>query len=333
MKRRCSVGHGEFLIGRAASKNIDNAGDLDNIRNPSADIAEMASIPLHHARPQHHLKLLELPPDLLGLLQDSASSSSSAAAAAETPPRLYLKAPPPPSSSDPPSSRTPANDNFVNLCSLDRTWHLRQVNSSNSLMILQAARHRDGRGDGDQHIGLSSIAQCNATLETVPPAPGKRSAEPFLQRRTRFYDRRSDYGQQTAAPVVSEAAAQRAIAALFDDIPLSQADCQRQWVESCCFVDYDDSPSSPPLCWRPSVGVKLDTWRKLLEVSVLRSIDIKQQFLVSDLWNAIVDEEETPPFPRPAFDAVIRRITPVEDQLDAFPITSQCPFLPFHSIR
>lgn len=284
----------------------------------------MVSIPLSHARSQRSLKLLELPPDLLEQLLHAPETPPTGGRSSST---LYLKAPPAPSATDPPSARTPASDNFVNLCTHDRTWHLQQVNSSNSLLILQAGSECTGHHNGHRSSGgLSSIAQCNATLEAVPPPLAKRSAEPFLHRRVHVYDGKNK-NNDPAHPTVTGSEVQRTIEALFSDIPLSQADCERQWVESCCFVDHDPSSAAGELvCWRPSVSVKLDAWRKLLEVSILRDIDVKKQFLVSDLWNAVVDEEDGTPFPKAVFDAIVRRVMPSWQQSSSFTSTLECEF-------
>lgn len=62
------------------------------------------------------------------------------------------------------------------------------------------------------------------------------------------------------------------------------------------------------LCWMPSAEMKLEVWKRVVEGSVLQGIDLGAQFLVNDLWKSVLDDEGLAPFPRPLFEAVVRRI-------------------------
>ena len=53
------------------------------------------------------------------------------------------------------------------LCTNDHTYQLRQVQSSNSVFILQPSESRCG-GNEIPAPSLSAIAQCTATLELIP---------------------------------------------------------------------------------------------------------------------------------------------------------------------
>jgi hypothetical protein len=54
----------------------------------------------------------------------------------------------------------------------------------------------------------------------------------------------------------------------------------------------------------------------LVEGAVLQGIDLEKQFLVGDLWNSVLDEDEAaePPFPRALLEAVVRRICVVDER-------------------
>lgn len=121
---------------------------------------------------QQNFRLLELPPSLLALieskeppwyvltldvhdLQDANSADMSES--------LWLK------SADSPSANVDFKQPRPNavLCTDDHTYQLRQVQSSNSVFIVQPLESRHG----DNEIpfpSLAAIAQCTTTLELIP---------------------------------------------------------------------------------------------------------------------------------------------------------------------
>jgi sister chromatid cohesion protein DCC1 len=66
-------------------------------------------------------------------------------------------------------------------------------------------------------------------------------------------------------------------------------------------------------CWRPSSRAKLDVWKSIVDGAVLQGIDLEKQFLARDLWRSILDDGGEEPFPRPLFDAVLKRVCESED--------------------
>ncbi|PWY89010.1 hypothetical protein BO70DRAFT_393529 [Aspergillus heteromorphus CBS 117.55] len=152
------------------------------------------SILFTHTAPQQSFRLLELPPDLADLLTS------------ENPPTLHIKSPQP-SSSFPTSiaTSTPQPRDYINLCTGSKTYRIRQVQSSNSLHILQpsnAASSRipeaelaaigatqdpaasslnaDAGSDSRSGAGMATdlsetvttISKCSSTLELHTPAEG-----------------------------------------------------------------------------------------------------------------------------------------------------------------
>jgi sister chromatid cohesion protein DCC1 len=89
---------------------------------------------------------------------------------------------------------------------------------------------------------------------------------------------------------------------VFADVPVSRRQCGEGWIEICGFVLGGGGR-------RPSAGMKLGVWRRVLEGAVLQGIDLGTQFLVRDLWKSVLDEGgEEEPFPRGLFEAVVRRV-------------------------
>ncbi|KKK21261.1 hypothetical protein ARAM_001260 [Aspergillus rambellii] len=277
-----------------------------------------SSIPFTYRFPQQAFKLLELPPELADLL-----SSQDA-------PILELKSPSPSNTANDTTetdtdTNTPA---YLNLCTPTQTYRVRQVQSSNSLHLLTPGRgaiqKRDSRIVGEQAAEtnndnnnnnkngeeeeeddddddddddntfnqtdpVTSIAKCGSTLELDTPVAGFSAAP-----------------RTTTLPEDLDPSARRdAIERVFDDIPVSRRQCEAGWVDACAFLLGAPSVTG----WVPSAQVKLAVWKRLLEGSVLHGIDLGKQFLVRDLWRSVLDEDGgDEPFPRPLFEAVVRRV-------------------------
>lgn len=234
----------------------------------------------------------------------------------------------------------------MNLCTPSKTYRIRQVQSSNSIHVIKPTRppseekmqtdldHSTALDDLDSfETGMTAISKCGSTLELHIPPEGF-SAIPFLKQSLRVYDRLSSEGDSdrceddTHTPAMETGLGsvkdrvEGLKNSLFDDIPVSREQCESAWVETCAFVyqDADNARQSTAMtttatgwqCWRPSALVKLDVWKRILEGAVLQSIDLQKQFLVKDLWKAMLDDlyddGTKAPFPRALFEAVLKRV-------------------------
>lgn len=114
----------------------------------------VAGVPLNHAPSATTYKLLELPPDLLALLES------------DSPPALRLE--PSPTAG---LLKTPDN----------KTWSLRQKNTSNALILLQAS------GTGQDPAALSTVATLHETVELVPEA--ESAAAPVVAAKGKWHEK------------------------------------------------------------------------------------------------------------------------------------------------
>lgn len=108
-------------------------------------------IPLDHAPSAAAYKLLELPPELLALVESDAAPTT-----------LRLD-----SSAVAGLLRTPD----------DKTWSLRQKNTSNALILLQATPHST----------LNAMVTVHETIELVPEA--KNAPAPTVAARGKWHER------------------------------------------------------------------------------------------------------------------------------------------------
>ena len=130
-----------------------------------------SGIRLETSDQQQNLRLLELPPSLLALLVSKDPPKYVPALSvylsqfentADTSESLWLK------SAESPSADVDSKQSRPNavLCTDDSTYQLRQVQSSNSILILQPSESR-GSDNEIPSPSLSAIAQCTATLELI----------------------------------------------------------------------------------------------------------------------------------------------------------------------
>ncbi|KKY38612.1 hypothetical protein UCDDA912_g01449 [Diaporthe ampelina] len=143
--------HPSFAVSSKA--RAQEGGELSRLATMLSS-QSVAGIPLNHAPPATTYKLLELPPELLALLES------------DKPPTLRLE--PSPTAG---LLKTPDN----------KTWSLRQKNTSNALILLQAS------GPGQESAALSTVATLHETVELVPEA--ESAAAPVVAAKGKWHEK------------------------------------------------------------------------------------------------------------------------------------------------
>ncbi|RAL14950.1 putative sister chromatid cohesion protein Dcc1 [Aspergillus homomorphus CBS 101889] len=294
------------------------------------------SILFTHTAPQQGIRLLELPPEVADLLTSA------------NPPTLYLKSPATNTNTTTATKPTETHHReYVNLCTPTQTYRIRQVQSSNSLHILQpstggedvrrdlaavvdlraaatrtqpASSAESGEVDGgdmlDNNLDINlaqtvtTIAKCGSTLELHVPENGFGAAE-FLSGGALGLLRRFQLGDDTTG--------------FGDRAGKAEDEDERALMETI----FADVPVSRAECerawvqacaflwrgvgWVPSSEAKMGVWKRVVEGALVQGIDLRAQFLVEDLWGAVCGEDddgdEGPgPCPRALFEAVVRRV-------------------------
>ncbi|OJJ51175.1 hypothetical protein ASPZODRAFT_138284 [Penicilliopsis zonata CBS 506.65] len=272
------------------------------------------SVRFTHTSPQQGFKLLELPPELLNLL----TSDDAPIIEIKTPSKIIQ------------STASSDGREFINLCTPSQTYRVRQVQSSNSIHVMKPSEvppDATSLNPEDAFVSsMTAIAKCGSTLELHTPPEGFGVCL-MLQNGLRVYDRLSSEGpmmdmdmdmdmEDTSMGGGNDINQRVARERLFADVPVSREQCEKGWVDLCAFVH-----GSPGTCWRPSAVVRLDVWKRVMEGSILQGIDLEKQFLILDLWKAVRDDDDDDdeePFPRPLFDAVIRRLCDSETIREEF---------------
>ncbi|EME40955.1 hypothetical protein DOTSEDRAFT_74493 [Dothistroma septosporum NZE10] len=198
-----------------------------------------------------HVRLLELPAELLTLVTSAS------------PPLLQLK-----SKEDVTGD---ARDASAVLCTIDKTWNIRQVSTSNSVYLTQHVEIPDTDG-ALPRAGVQAWSKCGSMLELLPEA--KQSAAPYIKKMLPIYASTGNYGSQAS---ISKAE-------LFSHIPLSKAECQDGWSELACFESKD-----PDGCFIPSAAVRAQIWQAAITAATAEGADLKGPFIADDIPASALD--------------------------------------------
>ena len=171
------------------------------------------------------------------------------------------------------------------LCTTDKTFPIRSVQTSNSLFVVQPAVGHNGEEDAISSSGIKAIASCSVTLELSKSA---ESALPYLRNLLPVYSSRD---------LDASAAVKGTFINVCSNVPLSGGEVKEAWTALCAFEEQDAA-------FRPSASVLLELWKAIVVATVAEDFELASSFLIEDLWISMREEE----YPRGMLDAVFRRI-------------------------
>lgn len=163
---------------------------------------------------------------------------------------------------------------YAVLCTPSTTFQLRQVQTSNSLFITQPAL--DAHSNEIPAPVTCAIASCATTLELHP---SNASAVTLLRDALPIYDLTSDDMDATGNG--------ESMAAVFDDIPLSHAQCLSAWSELIAF-------ELPNGSYRPNANVLTQAWSAINATTLAEGVRLDSQFLTDDVARAVAEEGHPP---------------------------------------
>lgn len=169
------------------------------------------------------------------------------------------------------AAAAPDQPAYAVLCTPNKTFHLRQVQTSNSLFVTQP-QCLDSHGNEIPVPATCAIASCPATLELHP---SDASAVALLHHVLPVYD-----------IVAGDADATRNgkdKAAIFEDLPLSDAECHAGWNELMAFEHDRDT-------YRPSMNALCQVWRSINAAALAEGVKLDSQFLTDDIAAAVADD-------------------------------------------
>lgn len=156
------------------------------------------------------------------------------------------------------------------LCTPDKTFELRQVQTSNLLFVTKPALEAHGN---EIPIPVTrAIASCTQTLELHPYAP---SAATLLQEVLPVYE--------LVDGEVDAISNKQNKTAIFNNLPLSDGQCQAGWDEIVAFEHEESS-------YRPSANALLKVWSSINAAALAEGVKLDKQFLTNDITRAVSEE-------------------------------------------
>lgn len=174
--------------------------------------------------------------------------------------------------SEPPSAATGPNAKpaYAVLCTPNKTFQLRQVQTSNSLFVTQTAL--EAHGNEIPVPTTQAIASCTATIELLPV---QGSPVTSLEQALPLYDIIDGEVEATGNRLNKTA--------IFSDLPFSDGECEQAWTTLMAF-EFGGS------VYRPTANTLSHVWRSINATAVAEGIKLDQQFLTDDIARAVAEE-------------------------------------------
>ena len=177
------------------------------------------------------------------------------------------------------------------LCTNSQTYQVRQVQSSNSVFVLQPSEAKPADGSIPSN-NLSAIAQCSATLELAQVIP---AATGFLKQHLPVYGGpQSITNLATGMPSAEKLSRQ----SLLWDAPFSVGEFDHACKELCIFEEGDQA-------WMPTDSVVAGVWKSVILAATMRGIDLGEGFAIAAL-SSIIEEDG---YPLTLYKAVLHRLS------------------------
>ncbi|EUC32297.1 hypothetical protein COCCADRAFT_99056 [Bipolaris zeicola 26-R-13] len=216
-------------------------------------------LPVSIAHQQQHFRLLELPPEIVELLDKP------------NPPLLSIKS----QAFSAATSTHNAKPAYAVLCTPGKSFQVRQVQTSNSLFVTQPALEAHGN---EIPIPVTrAIALCSSTLELYASSA---SAIALLREVLPVYD--------IVAGDVDATPNGMTKAGIFNDMPLSDGECQAGWRQLMAFDTNEGS-------YQPSPSALSHVWRSIIAAALAEGIPLDKQFMTSDIATAVAEEGHPAP--------------------------------------
>lgn len=183
------------------------------------------------------------------------------------------------------------------LCTESQTFEIRQVQSSNSLFLVESPQVDLNSEFKDTPPNVSIIGSSRATLELLPTAPPSnvllRSATTTWERAVS--DREDQSGVLSSSPPGFD---KRSKSETFESIPISRGEFDQAWSECGAFEEEG-------VAYLPSAEALLGTWKAVLSTAITQGVDLDSRIGVEELWADMSDDG----YPRALVDAVIARLS------------------------
>ena len=168
------------------------------------------------------------------------------------------------------------------LCTDTKTYQIRQVHSSNSVLVLQPIEIASIPSDGDliPTCGMSAIARCTTMLELLPatvdaPALLRNLLQEFNNPQSGL--RNEQLGEENTSALKG-----RSKSEIFSDMPLSVQEFEDAWTELCAF-------ESDSTCWVPTAVCLREIWRSIMSAVAIKGLNLQDSVHIHDLVELVIE--------------------------------------------
>ena len=193
--------------------------------------------------------------------------------------------------------------NHAVLCTDDRTFHIRQVHSSNSIFLLHPSQSiLESKEESIASEAVSAIAQPTATLELIPSS---LHGESILKQVLPIYSghRVESEGNYSSAPVLPSCEKISKYAVL-DHVPLSSGEFEALWIRLCAFEIEGQA-------WLPTATILAAVWNAIMSAATANCLGLEQSFRLQVVTDAVQEDG----YAIPLVEAIVRRIRSNGDDL------------------
>ena len=198
---------------------------------------------------------------------------------------------------------TSTTTNHAVLCTDDRTFHVRQVHSSNSIFLLKPLQIIEESEDGSVLSDtISAIAQPTATLELNPSSLHNES---ILRQVLPVYNENQaksegKHGSATASPSAEKTSKH----VILDHLPVSCGEFDTSWTRLCAFEIEGQA-------WLPTATLLAAVWRSIISAATANTLRLENSFSVQ----VIIDMVQEDGYAIPLIEAIVRRLRANGDDL------------------
>ena len=181
--------------------------------------------------------------------------------------------------------------NHAVLCTHDRTFHIRQVHSSNSIFLLQPSQTNATFQNRSIPLeGLSAVAQPTSTLELIPSFPSRSILRQILP----VYNAAQIEPEGNPGPALANRMSKHVA---LESVPLSSAEFEASWIQMCAF-EFEGQ------AWLPTATLLARVWSSMVLLATAEGLDLEQSFRIQAITNLVREDG----YLVPVVEAIVRRL-------------------------
>ena len=200
------------------------------------------------------------------------------------------------------------------LCTQSQTFQVRQVQSSNSVFVLEPSEQSVTSESNDiAGTSLRAIAKCPNMLELIPTIP---EAVAFLKLEMLVYMGDPSDSHNSTNPMGPDR--RKSKSEVLKDAPFSAGEFNEAWTKVCAFEAGD-------VAWIPTATLLIKAWGGIVTAATIRGLNFDERFPIG----AVTSTADVDGFPVPLMEAILARVSNIDrESMDQYATVdrSRCVF-------